>query len=296
MCKTYDLLPSSLCISNISLISVNPTGLGGFSDIFHALHGAQPVALKRIRISLEGKDQKELRRMFRQEALVWKNLTHSYVLPFLGIANDVFHPHWCMVLPWMDHGSIVDCIHRGVLQRINIQQFLYEVAQGLEYLHSQRIVHGDLRGANILVDDNWHPQLADFGLASLAEPITSHTTSGRGCPRWMAPELQYPENFSMKFQRTPATDVYAFGCTCLELYTAQIPFCELSNNTTVIFKVLDGERPSRPRLNLVAELTDKMWSLIEACWKQSHSERPSAQEAVRLMWEEINNLTLTLSN
>ncbi|KAH7925425.1 kinase-like protein [Leucogyrophana mollusca] len=247
------------------------------------MNGAQSVALKRIRISSEEKEQRELRRIFRKEALVWKNLSHSYVLPFLGISNDVFKPHWCMVLPWMKNGNINNVIDQGAHQHIKIRQFLYEVSQGLAYLHSRSIVHGDLRGANILVDDDWHPQLADFGLASFADPITSHTSSGRGSPRWMAPELQNPDDFSMKFQRTPATDIYAFGCTCLELYTGKAPFHEVQPPIRVSLKVIVGQRPPRPSSDLLADLSDDMWTLIEACWHQSHLHRPSANQVVKLI-------------
>ncbi|KAH7922197.1 kinase-like protein [Leucogyrophana mollusca] len=282
-CKAYDQLPSVLRISDIALLSNEPAGIGGFSDIFRASNNGQLVALKRIRISSEETDQRELRRIFRHEALVWKNLAHKYVLPFLGITNDVFKPHWCMVLPWMERGNINSVLDQGGHRHIHVRRFLYEVAQGLAYIHLRGIVHGDLRGANILVDDNWHPQLADFGLASFADPLTSRTSTGRGSPRWMAPELQNPDAFRLRFHRTRATDIYAFGCTCLELYTRKIPFHDVRSNIAVTLKIINGERPPRPSSGLVAKLSDDMWTLIEACWHQSHQERPSADEVVKLM-------------
>ena len=73
----------------------------------------------------------------------------------------------------------------------------------------------------MLIDDDWHACIADFGLAAFAETTAdTHTTDHRGSTRWMAPELLYPEAIGLPcFQRTYATDVYAFACLCLEVST-----------------------------------------------------------------------------
>jgi len=120
-----------------------------------------------------------------------------------------------MVLPWMEHGTILK--HLEDTGNLNIDTRIYEVAQGLEYLHSQHIVHGDLRGSNILIDEAWHAVLADFGLAVFVD-ATANTSHSSGSTRWMAPELSDPESFELgQSRRTPASDVYAFACACLEV-------------------------------------------------------------------------------
>jgi serine/threonine protein kinase len=85
----------------------------------------------------------------------------------------------------------------------------------MEYLHAEGLIHGDLRGSNILVDNDHHPRLADFGLGSIAESTAgSHTSKGGGSIRWMVPELLRAEG---DFQRTLPTDVYSYGCVCVEV-------------------------------------------------------------------------------
>jgi serine/threonine protein kinase len=87
------------------------------------------------------------------------------------------------------------------------------------------IVHGDLRGTNILISDDWNVCLADFGLTHIIEDTTSTTngalrssTNRAGSPRWFAPELLAPTLFGCdRFVRTPASDVYAFACVCFEV-------------------------------------------------------------------------------
>ncbi|KAJ6472148.1 kinase-like domain-containing protein, partial [Mycena vitilis] len=95
---------------------------------------------------------------------------------------------------------------------------------GLDYLHSMDIVHGDLRGSNILISDECTACLADFGLATTIRDDDADVATGAlyssnraASRRWLAPELITPEQFGCRFVRTRATDVYAFGCVCLEV-------------------------------------------------------------------------------
>ncbi|KAJ7731239.1 kinase-like protein, partial [Mycena metata] len=148
-----------------------------------------------------------------------------------------------------------------------------EIAQGLQYLHSQNIVHGDLRGSNILITDDWSACLADFGLTSLTDATTAtHSSHRAGSIRWMAPELIAPDLFGGRFLRTPATDLYAFGCVCIELYTGQPPFASLSE-TASLFRVVKGERPERPFGE--SALSDDLWRHVNEYWAQDSAKRPN---------------------
>lgn len=70
---------------------------------------------------------------------------------------------------------------------------------------------------NILIDDNWHPRLADFGLAGFMDETQSTQSDSKGSVRWMAPELLDPGHFGLRFRKTKASDMYALGCTFLEV-------------------------------------------------------------------------------
>ncbi|KAJ7255747.1 kinase-like domain-containing protein, partial [Mycena rebaudengoi] len=154
---------------------------------------------------------------FCREAHIWQHLRHSYILPMIGIDRDSFSPSLCMVSSWMENGRVLRYLddHR----RANVDRLLSEIAQGLEYLHSRNIVHGDLRGANILISGNRSACLADFGLTSWSNATAAtHSSNRAGTVHWMAPELIAPDRFGHhKFSRTSASDIYAFGCVCLEV-------------------------------------------------------------------------------
>ncbi|KAK7036561.1 hypothetical protein VNI00_011494 [Paramarasmius palmivorus] len=105
---------------------------------------------------------------------------------------------------------------------------IYEIASGMAYLHSLRpiIVHGDIKGRNVLVDDHHSCRLADFGLATMIETQRlDSTTSGspKGTVRWMAPELLYsPDDLAVDANHPPR-DVYAFACTVYEIMSGKHP-------------------------------------------------------------------------
>ncbi|KAF9262809.1 kinase-like protein [Marasmius fiardii PR-910] len=102
---------------------------------------------------------------FCQEALIWTQFDHPNVLKLLGVNTSLFKADFCLVSPWMENGDIVTFL--GKRTNHDRLRSIREIAAGLEYLHSHSpiIVHGDVKGANILVDDNYSYRLADFGLS-----------------------------------------------------------------------------------------------------------------------------------
>ncbi|KAF7343093.1 Kinase-like protein [Mycena venus] len=163
-----------------------------------------------------------------------------------------------------------------------VDRLLLETAEGLRYLHSMNIVHGDLRGNNILISDDFSVCLSDFGLANI---ICDNETTGAasssnhaGSTRWFAPELIRPTAFGCdRFNRTPASDMYAFGCVCYELYTGSPPFSDVTPDMAAMLKVMEGERPGQP-----AQISDALWTLITTAWGEDWRQRPTAAEIIVL--------------
>ncbi|KAJ6457344.1 kinase-like domain-containing protein [Mycena sanguinolenta] len=280
--RRSDKLPSALFISGITGKEEHPTFGGGFADIYRASYSNRVVALKYMRVVqyMRGSDLRALRLKFCREALVWKELCHPYILPFLGIEENSFPSRLCMVSPWMEHGTVLNYLkqhgHRDV------DRLLYEIAQGLQYLHSRNIVHGDLRGANILINEDWSACLTDFGLSIFSDATSLMTTNRGGSAYWMAPELLDPDRFGMRFARTPASDVYAFGCVCLELYTGRPPFSGVLSEPGAMMKILNGERPPRPSNS--PAMSDVLWSYVSMYWAQEPTTRPATQLVVQNMF------------
>ncbi|KAJ7251259.1 kinase-like domain-containing protein [Mycena rebaudengoi] len=276
--EACDKLPSSLFITGVTGRQEHATFGGGFGDIYQASYTGKTVALKHIRTFHRDAELRQIRLNFCREALVWQHLQHPYILPLIGIDRESFPASLCMVSPWMEHGTILKYLNDH--GRANVDRLLSEIAQGLQYLHSRDIVHGDLRGVNILINNEWSACLADFGLTSLSDATTTtHTSIRAGSVRWMAPELLDPDRFGhQQFSRTPASDIYAFGCVCLELYTGRPPFADISE-TAAMFRVIDGERPLKPSCD--PPISEALWQYMNEYWTENSTMRPAAHVVVQ---------------
>ncbi|KAF7337744.1 Kinase-like protein [Mycena sanguinolenta] len=282
-----DMLPSSLFITGITMKERDPTFGGAYGDIYRASYENQIVALKYMRAIhfLRGSDLRRIRLRFCREALIWTQLHHPNILPCFGIDGDSFPSSLCMVSPWMDHGTVLNYLNEH--GRDNADKLLYEIAQGLEYLHSCSIVHGDLRGANILINEDWSACLADFGLSIFSDSTSSLTSSRGGSVYRMAPELLDPDRSQDKFLRTPASDIYAFGCVCFELYTGRPPFANLPQGGAFM-KILEGERPERPSGPPV--MSNLLWQHVTTYWTDNPSARPATKMVVEHMAQHVPKL------
>ena len=168
-------------------------------------------------------------------------------------------------------------------------------------MHSQGIVHGDLKGvclnhvnaflyfslfntqANILIDHCGHACLADFSLITVISDRSTFLSSciEGGTIQWMSPELLAPENFGLRESRpTKESDCYALGMVIYEVLSAQRPYAP-HKDFTVIRKVLDGERPRRPQGDEGKLFTDRIWRVVELCWAVEPHQRISAELALR---------------
>ena len=150
---------------------------------------------------------------------------------------------------------------------------------------------------NILVDQDGHARLADFGLLTIISDQTGFTTassaSSGGTTRWMSPELLHPEQFGSDNSRpTKESDCYALGMVIYEVLTGQPPFTLLKDHI-VARKVTDGERPGRPEGVKGTWFTDSLWEFLHLCWAAYAHSRPSVKavheclEGVSSIWKPI---------
>ncbi|KDQ53213.1 hypothetical protein JAAARDRAFT_39589 [Jaapia argillacea MUCL 33604] len=279
--RASEKLPSSLLLRGVIISNNSYVGGGGFADIFIGQYAHQEVALKRLRIFRCPQETVRIKKMFFREALIWHRLKHARVLPFLGMDVESFGPHICIVAPWMANRDIMTYMDRNGLGSLDTHRVLTEVSEGLQYLHKQNVVHGDLRGENIFLDDFCHVLLADFGLTNFADATNVATTEHHeGSTRWMSPELHFPKKFGMPFRRTFASDVYAFGCVCLEVLTGQQPSSEFPQVGELLMELSTSKstiQPTRPNLGECFRqvILDRLWPLIILCVARYPGDRHS---------------------
>ncbi|KDQ51789.1 hypothetical protein JAAARDRAFT_139804, partial [Jaapia argillacea MUCL 33604] len=226
---------------------------------------------------------------FYKEAIVWRQLDHPNVLPFLGVDLKTF-PEWpSLVMPWVEAGSLLDYIsniHPTEFSRRPLSPWVSGVLKGLSYLHSNHIVHGDLRGANVLINDMGLPCLADFGLAVFVEEAHGAALSTyQGTLRWLAPEVLDANTPHREWRRKPSRDVYAFGSLCLEIISGLHPYSDITSDVAVLLFILEHKRPPRPvlRQSWKGIVDTYLWGVMERCWDENPANRPTSEALLFLV-------------
>ncbi|KAJ7848142.1 kinase-like domain-containing protein, partial [Mycena olivaceomarginata] len=148
---------------------------------------------------------------------LWVTLRHPNILQFLG-ANTLDDSPF-VVMPYIPYNARQFLDQHPTSDPVYI---LHDVSLALQYLHSRKICHGDLKGANILVEPSGRALLCDFGLSRIKADATSrtaHTVNSivTGSRNWMAPEL-----LAGSLPKMPS-DIYAFGMTLFEVSFSHSP-------------------------------------------------------------------------
>ncbi|KAF8599215.1 kinase-like protein [Ceratobasidium sp. AG-I] len=260
---------------NLAACSTYPISSGGFGDVYRGklVNGSQ-VAIKTMRIHINTNESHKPLKDAARELHTWSRCQHPNVLRLLGLVE--FRDQIGMVSDWIEEGNLPSYISRH--PKADRYQMSAEICEGLAYLHTANIVHGDLKGLNVLISRDGTPMLTDFGNAVLQEStlqFTATTTRISLSPRWAAPELM--EKAGMY---SFAADVYALGMTILETITGELPYHGKSDHGVYVAVAVKKEPPPRPEhsIPLGTEVGDKLWALLTSCWGFEPENRPSAND------------------
>ncbi len=244
-------------------------GNGSYGDVYLGQWLGTDVAIKQLQLKTL---PETLAKHFEQEVLVMQQCQFPNIVRLYGVCTEP--GHYAMVMEYLPQKSL-----RHRLQ--DEKEFLWrqrwqiavDMAQGLAYLHSRKILHRDLKSLNILLDANHHAKISDFGLAKVKLEINSSSSTknnkASGSVRWRAPEL-----FKRSAVATPMTDVYSLGMILWEIVTRQLPFNDAADEVTVMGWIKDGEQEKIPE-NCPPALAE----IIQACWA-APEKRPTAQDIV----------------
>ncbi|KAF4571107.1 hypothetical protein EYR36_008435 [Pleurotus pulmonarius] len=287
-----------------------PVACGGFADIWAGEWsgplGQSKVAIKVPRfhtqsVSTRSKQQKRLRR----ELSIWQKLRHRHVLELLGTTTDIGPPSSVgMVCLWAEKGNLNNYMtsHKDTMKLSERYRILDEVASGLSYLHSSSVIHGDLTGSNVLLDESAKSCICDFGLSTLIAEVqdTSSNSCVTGAVRWTAPELykvDQDQDGTAAPRPTVYSDIFSYGRVVLQTLSGEIPYHYLRTDGQVFFELYRNSSPRRPFQPWV---TDAHWDLMKECWASIPEERPTLvriQDFVRTYYEllisvpSINDIT-----
>ncbi|KAJ7120907.1 kinase-like domain-containing protein [Mycena epipterygia] len=167
LCQKATLLPHCfVCSDTLQITEDAPSDVGASATVYRGCLGTTEVAVKSFRLYYRTVDV--VKKRFIKEALILHLAQHPNVLRFINILNEPMRI--CIITPWYAQGHIMK--YTAAFPNVPFKELLEQVADGLHFLSEYGIVHGDLKGGNILIDDDGKAVIADFGL-SFIQPENS---------------------------------------------------------------------------------------------------------------------------
>lgn len=268
--------------------SDNLVGKGGYAEVYKGiLLNGQAVAVKRM---VNGATDEQKEKDFLTELGIIGHIHHPNTASLLGccIENGLH-----LIFHFSPNGSLDSYLHdtnTPVLEWSIRYKVAIGIARGLHYLHKRcqrRIIHRDIKAANILLDREFEPQISDFGLAKwLPRQWTHHSVSPiEGTYGYLAPE------YFMHGIVDEKTDVFSFGVLLLEIVSGRKPFDASEQNILIWAKPLlesgNIKKLADPRLEFQYDTVEIKRVLFTAslCIRHSAIWRPSMTEALQLLTE-----------
>ncbi|KAF3953824.1 hypothetical protein CMV_020762 [Castanea mollissima] len=265
----------------------NQIGKGGSGNVYRVeLTDGKELAVKHIWISDSGE--------YEAEVATLSSVRHVNVVKlYCSITSE---DSSLLVYEYLPNGSLWDRLHNCSKKMEMGWEVRYEIAlgaaRGLEYLHhgcDRPVIHRDVKSSNILLDGDWKPRIADFGLAKIVQANGGDWTHAiAGTLGYMAPEYAYTYKVNEK------SDVYSFGVVLLELVTGKRPIdLEFGENKDIVCWVRSKISNKESVLDLVdstisealKEDAIKVMRIAIRCTSKLPSLRPSMRMVVQMLKE-----------
>nr|XP_054509296.1 serine/threonine-protein kinase PAK 3-like [Agelaius phoeniceus] len=222
------------------------------------------VAIKKI--NLQGLGRKELT---VNEIVIMKRYRSSSVVNYLD--SYLLGEELWLVMEYMDGGALSDVIHKTCLSEDHIAAISRECLQGLDFLHSNDVIHRDVKSDNILLRTDGSVKLTDFGLSTQLTPEQSRPCLVAGTPWWMAPEVVTGQPYG------PKVDVWSFGIVGIEMLEKEPPYWDQSHTSARRLIATVGT----PKLRQPKLLSALLRDFLSCCLQTDEEQRWSAKELLQ---------------
>ncbi|XP_068168976.1 ankyrin repeat and protein kinase domain-containing protein 1-like [Antennarius striatus] len=268
-------------VGNESLDEWRPVGSGGYGRVYKARHKGWgfDVAIKILHV--------DDRIFMTTEKVLWEEVKHmekascEFVVRVYGIYQgcptvEETHMRQGIIMEFMGRGSVEFLLKElcGPPPWPLAFRLAHQVALGMNFLHSRNLMHHDLKPSNILLTDELHVKLADFGLSRVA---TSALSSIRETTQATGGSWKYmpPEAFEASYEPVRAFDRYSYGILLWSILTGKEPY-PVADYNLVALRIPKGDRPPFDDINVKeAEGLKELVDLMKRCWEKTASNRPT---------------------
>ncbi|XP_066425975.1 serine/threonine-protein kinase PAK 3-like [Molothrus aeneus] len=226
---------------------------------------ALEVAIKKI--NLQGLRKKQLT---VNEIMIMKRYRSPSVVNYLD--SYLLGEELWLVMEYMDGGALSDIISKTYLSEVEMAAISRECLQGLDFLHSNDVIHRDVKSDNILLRTDGSVKLADFGLSTQLTPKKNRKSVIAGTIWWMAPEMVKDQPYG------PKVDIWSFGIVGIEMVDQEPPYCNQSPCTAKCLIATVGT----PKLRQPKLLSPCLRDFLGCCLQTDEEQRWSAKELLQV--------------
>lgn len=247
-------------------------GSGTFGVVHQGLNDDNGMAVAVKVLKRVGRDDAAVKELENEITLMQK-LDHPNIVRYLGCQVD---PEACFIFcEWVPCGSLADMIRNygGGLGEAVLKRYLFQMLAGLTYLHDRLIVHRDLKGGNVLVNEFGEAKLADFGCSKTmsADGTLGEVAHGsiKGTPYFMAPEVIKNERAGRP------SDIWSLGGVIYQMSTGEPPWKSLNFKTPVVlfYHVVNAQEPPT-----MTGVSPDLLRIVKSCFARDPAARPTARE------------------
>lgn len=256
---------SGWCIEEQDLQIIRVLGNGASGTTYEGKYREAKVAVK----AYSAKILKEDFVSVRNEMELLAHLSHPNIIKFYGICFMTNPFAACLVTELAPHGELGKALYPksgiNLFSRLNQDvkfKIAIGIARGLQYLHSNKIIHRDVKPANVLLDEQNEPKLTDFGFSRLVD-YSGQMTGETGSYKYMAPEVMRHQRYS------ESADIYSFAVVINEMFCEEPPYKYLLPVQAAVAVAKKGSRPSTKKIK-----NNILKDIIERCWSEDPNQRP----------------------